>query len=154
MIPVKDYILVFIQICLFGLFAFLNGSFPLINNLVFKYLGYPLATIGLIAILFAFIQLNTYLSPYPSPKKSAVLVTSGIFGIVRHPIYSGIIALMLGLSFVLADGFKLATSIITLFFFWYKSNYEEGLLSLVFPDYMPYKKSVGRFFPKLRRLIP
>jgi len=152
MIPRKDYLLVIIQFCLFGVFAFLNFNVSFLENFTAKLCGYLLVSIGLLTIFFAFLQLNTNLSPFPSPKKSAVLVTSGMFNIVRHPIYAGIFGLMLGLSLIFADGFKLLIAILVYLFFLYKSNYEEHLLTKAFPEYEIYKSSVGRFLPKLSQL--
>ena len=49
---------------------------------------------GLLSVLmmgFGVLKLGQNLTPLPHPKQEGELVTSGIYGIVRHPLYSGVI---------------------------------------------------------------
>jgi protein-S-isoprenylcysteine O-methyltransferase Ste14 len=103
-------------------------------------------------MLVALLQLNTNLSPFPTPLSNAQLVTSGVFKISRHPIYTGILIFMFSISLWLGDGYKLSISLLTLTVFYFKSSYEESLLEATFKDYKIYKRKTGRFLPKFQLL--
>ena len=57
---------------------------------------------GLAVFLIALLGLGTALTPTPVPQEGAALRTSGIYAVVRHPIYVGILVAALG--FALAVG--------------------------------------------------
>ena len=97
-VPQKDKILVAVQILLLlvWIIPVEAWNFELSENL--QKLGLGGAVVGFVLVLIAFFQMNTSLSPFPSPRKSAKLVTSGVFAFARHPIYSGVIFMALGLS--------------------------------------------------------
>jgi len=78
------------------------------------------------------------------------LVTSGLFGIVRHPIYA-ISALMIGVTAVTCASVPMAiVAIIHIVLLNFKANREEQALIGVFGDeYRDYMKQTGRFVPRL-----
>jgi protein-S-isoprenylcysteine O-methyltransferase Ste14 len=149
-VPKKDKIFVALQFLVFLVWLLRIDTlhFELSQNM--QTLALIVAGIGLLIILIAFLQLNTSLSPFPSPKKGAKLVTSGAFAFARHPIYSGLLFIAFGLSVWLGSGYKLLISILLLLVFYFKSNYEESKLQERFPEYVFYKRQTGRFFPKFR----
>ena len=49
------------------------------------------------------IALGRNLSPFPKPKEKGTLVESGIFSVVRHPIYSGLSLAAFGWSLIWKD---------------------------------------------------
>jgi Putative protein-S-isoprenylcysteine methyltransferase len=51
--------------------------------------GRLLCIVGLGFVVLGSIALGRNLSPFPKPKRTGTLVESGIFSVVRHPIYSG-----------------------------------------------------------------
>ncbi len=152
-VPKKDKIFVLLQFLLFivWLFEVEAWHFELSQNL--RSLALIVAIIGLLIVLAAFIQLNTKLSPFPSPRSGAKLVTNGIFAFSRHPIYSGIIFMAFGMSIWWGSGYKMFVSLMFVILFYLKSNYEEQKLEETFPEYPAYKKETGRFFPKFRGRI-
>ena len=147
-VPKKDILYVGLQ------FVFFIAWFFEINTLNFRVSEnlHKLALfgggIGLVLVLAAFLQLNTNLSPFPSPKKGSKLVTGGVFVFARHPIYSGILFMAFGISIWLGSGYKLIVSALLYLLFYLKSNYEEQRLLETFPEYSEYRKNTGRFFPK------
>lgn len=149
-VPKKDKIFVALQFLVFlvWLLRIKTLQFELSQNM--QTLALIVAGIGLLIILVAFLQLNTNLSPFPSPTKGAKLVTSGAFAFARHPIYSGVLFMAFGLSVWLGSGYKLLISILLLLVFYFKSSYEESKLQERFPEYVFYKRQTGRFFPKFR----
>jgi protein-S-isoprenylcysteine O-methyltransferase Ste14 len=149
-VPKKDRIFVALQFLLFiaWIFEVEAWQFELSSNL--HSLALIIAVIGLLLVLAAFLQLNTNISAFPSPKKGAKLVTGGVFAFARHPIYSGILFIAFGMSFWFGSGYKLLISLMIYVLFYLKSRYEEQRLTDVFPEYPLYKKDTGRFFPKFR----
>ncbi|MGB7842922.1 MAG: isoprenylcysteine carboxylmethyltransferase family protein [Salinimicrobium sp.] len=147
-VPIKDKIFVALQFLVFLVWLIDVDAwhFRLSENL--RVLALIFAGLGLVLILIAFLQLNKNLSPYPSPKKRAKLINSGVFAFARHPIYSGILFMAFGLSVWLNSGYKLGISFLLLVVFYFKSRYEEERLTQRFPEYVFYKQQTGRFFPK------
>lgn len=149
-VPAKDKIYVFLQFVIFLTWL------PKIESLQFvfpenlRWLGLIGAGIGLLLILVAFLQLNTNISPFPSPKEGAKLVTSGVFAFARHPIYSGLLFMAFGLSVWFNSGYKLIISFLLFLILYFKSRYEEERLQHRFPEYVLYKRQTGRFFPKFK----
>lgn len=147
-IPKKDKIFVVLQFLVFLAWIIrVDGwYFNLPENL--QGLALIFAGLGALIIFIALLQLNTNLSPFPSPKKGAKLITSGVFAFARHPIYSGLLFMAFGLSIWLSSGYKLIISVLLWLVFYFKSRYEERRLTQHFPEYVQYKRQTGRFFPK------
>ncbi len=110
--------------------------------------GALLAVAGLAIAVWAGRSLGGSLTPFPKPV-GAGLVTSGPFGTVRHPIYSG------GLLFFV--GYALLTGVLALVLtgalaaLWAgKVQVEERLLANVYPEYAAYRRHVRwRLCPRL-----
>ncbi len=102
--------------------------------------GFGLAVLGVRG-------LRTALTPFPRPAPDAVLITSGVYGRVRHPIYGGLIVAALGWSLVTASWLALVLSIALLGFFEVKSRLEELWLIEQFEDYPDYRAKTRRFIP-------
>ncbi|MFD2519195.1 methyltransferase family protein [Salinimicrobium flavum] len=147
-VPFKDKMYVMLQFLVFIAWIFEVESLKFIFPENLGWIALFAAGLGLLLILVAFLQLNTSLSPFPSPKRGAKLVTSGVFAFARHPIYSGILFMAFGISFWLGSGYKLIISLLLLVLFYFKSSYEEERLQKSYPEYEFYKKETGRFFPK------
>ena len=78
------------------------------------------------------------------------LVTTGIYGIFRHPQYVGLFTFFIGYSLFLGGFFTLCITPLILVWFGVVAYIEERYdLELIFGDkYRRYKKRVGMFFPK------
>ncbi len=147
-VPKKDIIFVALQFLVFlaWIIPVDRWYFRLPENL--RWLALFAAGIGVLLCVLALLQLNTNLSPFPSPRAGAKLLTSGVFAFARHPIYSGILLVAFGLSVWFNSGYKLGISLLLLLVFYLKSRYEEKRLQERFPEYVLYKRQTGRFFPK------
>lgn len=143
----KDYFFVGLQMVLFVLFVI---PFQLEQNLpqLPQWPAQLVLIIGLIEVVWAFMQLRNFISVWPTPKDDSELVTWGLFAIVRHPIYSGIILVTAGYAFYKTDLYKLLICLALFILFYFKSSYEEKRLTERFKVYPRYKARVGRFFPK------
>lgn len=146
----KDIILVLLQLVLFGLFFLLPEGATFQWGYVTHIVGAGFSLVGLALVLRAFYQMGSSLSPFPTPRTHGILITTGIFAWIRHPIYSGLMAFVGGLALSTAALTKMIMAVMILIFFYVKSVYEEGRLLQKFPDYKVYSASTGRFFPTLR----
>ena len=145
----KDYIYVGLQLLLFVAYILNVDLIDINTNRIITFIGITIAVIGLLTALIALMQLNTNLSPFPTPKSNTTLITNGVYKFVRHPIYTGIILITFGYGLYTDSLYKIVISIILYTLFYFKSSYEEKRLKTTFSDYEGYQKHAGRFFPKL-----
>lgn len=81
-----------------------------------------------------------------------VLITTGVYQFVRHPLYASIMLMLFGGCLVYRNWLCfLMTMVIFIPFMYYRAKQEEKLLDSVFPDYESYREKTGMFFPKLWR---
>lgn len=79
------------------------------------------------------------------------LVTAGVYGFVRHPLYASLVWMFYGACLVYANlSAVLATTLVFVPFMYYRAGQEEALLEKEFPGYPAYRSRVGMFFPKWR----
>ncbi|HEY9625539.1 MAG TPA: isoprenylcysteine carboxylmethyltransferase family protein [Crinalium sp.] len=104
---------------------------------------------GLAIALFGkgLLDLGKSLTPLPYPRDDGALVQSGVYGIVRHPVYSGVILVVLSLAIAqLSLSHLLATAILFIFFN-AKASREEEWLRQKYPDYDAYQQRVKKLIP-------
>jgi len=105
---------------------------------------------GSIINIIGRIKLGNNWSNHIKIYSSHSLITHGIYKIVRHPLYASLMLMFFGGSLVFKNWICFLTLIFVFIpFMNYRAKQEEKLLIEEFPDYIEYKKSVGRFFPKL-----
>ncbi len=103
--------------------------------------------IASIFFLWGVLKLGENLTPLPHPKPDGHLVTDGIYQIVRHPLYSGVICLAIAYSSWQWSGLHLLGTGVFLIFFDRKANREEQWLSEKFSDYDDYQQQVKKLIP-------
>jgi protein-S-isoprenylcysteine O-methyltransferase Ste14 len=146
----KDYLYVSIQFVLFAAYMLPIRFVEWMVAPIAKWFGLGVAVLGLLIDLLAFLQLNTNLSPYPTPKAGGELVQTGLYAYIRHPIYTGILLLTFGYAIHEVSDYKILVSIALLVLFYFKTSYEEKRLEAVYPEYPAYRQRVGRFLPLIR----
>ena len=144
----KDYLFVITQLVLFLIF-FIPLTENISNLPLLKIAGYILFFAGGIIGVLALLRLAESLTIFPTPKTDATLKTDGLYKYMRHPIYTAVILVFLGLSGIFTNVYKLIIALIMIIFFYYKSSYEETKLIEHYPDYEAYRKQTGRFLPFL-----
>ena len=102
---------------------------------------------GLILIIKGLIDLGKNLTPLPYPIENGELDQTGIYGIVRHPLYSGLILVALGWTLFQMSISHLIASGILIIFFDIKANREETWLTKKYPDYSEYRQRVQKLIP-------
>lgn len=111
--------------------------------------GIVLGGIGALLILAGVLSLGRNLTAVPHPKDDATLVEKGVHGLVRHPIYSGILFGAFGWAFLRNGTLTLLYALILFLFFDLKTRREEKWLSLKFPEYKAYQQRVRKLIPFL-----
>lgn len=143
--PFKDYIFVSVQLLLFVVYFLPIQIYDIQLPGWLRYSGLVLLCISLILGGIALLQLNTKLSPFPTPVASGKLITRGAYRISRHPIYTALIFTGVGYAIYTASVYKMLVTCILWILFYYKSLYEENLMTEKFPEYDAYKKETRRF---------
>ena len=111
---------------------------------------------GLLAIstgftIWARVVLGTMWSPSPVAKASHVLHTAGPYAVTRHPIYTGILAMLLASAIALDFGAWVYALALVLVFFELRIRDEERLMREAFPgEYDAYRRRVPQLVPWLR----
>lgn len=146
-IPNKDLAFVSIQLLLFMGYVLPISFFPIHLNIYIQLLSLAIASLGLFEVVLSIIQLNSSLTPFPTPKENASLITNGIFKYIRHPIYSGIILMTLFYGIYCENFYKILIGILLFIVFYFKSNYEENLLKSKFVSYSNYMSKTKKFIP-------
>jgi protein-S-isoprenylcysteine O-methyltransferase Ste14 len=95
------------------------------------------------------VSLGRNLTPLPRPKEDAILVVTGAYRLVRHPIYSGITAMAFGWGLWVDGWLTLGYALLLFVFFDRKSRREERWLAEKFPEYAAYRQKVRRLVPFL-----
>jgi len=109
--------------------------------------GAALTALGIVFAVVGFMALGSALTPFPKPLANARLRQSGVYGWVRHPIYSGIIVASLGWSASWLSLPGLLSCVVVIIFFDRKSAFEEKLLRQRFPEYQEYAQRVRKLLP-------
>jgi protein-S-isoprenylcysteine O-methyltransferase Ste14 len=103
----------------------------------------------LILLFAGFRGLGKSLTANPVPVDSGALVTTGIYARLRHPIYTGLLVLTMGLVVSSGVWAQLIVWFGLLGLLVYKIRWEEILLSAKYKGYAAYKAKVPALFPKL-----
>ena len=103
--------------------------------------------IGGISGTLGILALGRNLSPFPKPIEGGALVTSGVYGIVRHPIYTGLILGTLGWGLLMSSVLGVILAGVLFLFFDRKSRREEVWLMETYPGYAEYRRRVKKLIP-------
>ncbi|RIK28977.1 MAG: isoprenylcysteine carboxylmethyltransferase family protein [Chloroflexi bacterium] len=114
------------------------------------YLGGALFILGGGIALAGLLRLDGNLSPFPKPKDgNHTLVTSGVYSLVRHPIYSGVAIGALGWTLWWGTLLGIALAIVLFIWFDLKARREEKWLVEKYPAYAAYRTRVKKLIPFL-----
>ena len=118
-----------------------ESSFPVyILSIAFIFLG----IIGLLITVFT---LKQKITVFPGPRENAVFVYTGIYSVIRHPMYLFISVLMVGYCLFFNAYNSLILCLFLTLFFDYKITKEEMYLRQHFPEYSEYQKRTKKLIP-------
>lgn len=109
--------------------------------------GVALLLVGAGVVLAGALALGGNLTPFPKPGEQAQLVRHGIYAVIRHPLYTGVMAGAMGWALVWQSRPALLAAASLIPFFLAKARREERWLREKFPDYAGYERQVRRFVP-------
>jgi protein-S-isoprenylcysteine O-methyltransferase Ste14 len=142
------YRIIYNVIAILGLGILLTFSLPLTELADNMLVGIVISSIGLILIILAFraFNLREFLG-FQSETKSQLVVT-GMYRIVRHPLYFGTMIFIAGLYLLFPSESMLATLAISYIYIWIGSRLEERKLREA------YGESYRIYAQKVKSLIP
>lgn len=108
-----------------------------------------LVVAGLAVVVVAALNLGRSLTPTPVPNEGG-LRTDGLYRYVRHPIYTGVLLVVVGLTVGTRQWWGLALGLVTVAFFTVKARWEEARLAEAYPGYAAYAAATPRFVPFAR----
>lgn len=110
--------------------------------------GYAAIVAGLAVIVLASFRLGPALTPTPVPTNSGQLATDGFYRYVRHPIYTGVLLIVAGITLRSGSVVTLAVAVLTVVFFTTKAKWEEARLVERYDGYSAYAAVTPRFIPR------
>jgi protein-S-isoprenylcysteine O-methyltransferase Ste14 len=111
---------------------------------------YPLALFALGATLGVWALRHNQLGNFniqPKLKENSKLVTTGIYGYIRHPMYSSVILMMSALVLANPTIMEILLFLMLILVLWLKAKREERLWSGHDKEYIEYQKRSKFFIP-------
>ena len=109
--------------------------------------AFGLQVVGIGVLVLGIVNLGRSLTPLPTPVPHGELRVSGLFRLVRHPIYTGILALALGLTIRSSSLWVAGATVALAAWFTVKARWEETRLVRRYPAYAAYASRTPRFVP-------
>lgn len=111
-----------------------------------------LVAAGILVAVLAGARLGGALTPSPIPNSSGQLATTGLYALVRHPIYSALFLASIGLALRGATLWHAVVLVALIVLISFKARAEEAMLFDKFDAYGEYASRVGRFIPGVGRI--
>ena len=111
--------------------------------------GIVLLVVGACCGLAGTVSLGQNLTPFPKPNQETKLVETGLYGFIRHPLYTAVFCGAVGWALVWQSLPSLWPALLLGPFFDAKARVEERFLRELFPEYAAYQQRVRRFIPFL-----
>ncbi len=110
--------------------------------------GWAVSVLGGVWAVWAAVHLGDRLTPTPVPRGGGELRTDGPYAHSRHPIYTGVLLIVVGIALRNGGAPALVVAAVTIGFFHAKAAFEERLLAERFPNYPAYASVTPRFVPR------
>lgn len=110
-------------------------------------LAVALVAVGAYLGIAGVLALGPHRTIFPQPLAGSKLVQDGVYGCVRHPLYTSVGCLALGWGLWWGSGPALAATAVLIAFLGCKSAREEVWLRERFPEYDAYARRVKRLIP-------
>ena len=123
------------------------------STIVLEAVSFPLLLIGMMLFLCLslYLTLKAHKAVLDEGHTQPKFVDSGVYAVVRHPMYLG--TLLFCLSFLFISFSLLSIGIWVAFFIFYDkmATYEEkDLVRILGEEYIAYQKRVSKWFPRIR----
>ena len=132
---------------LVGLSALLDVYWPDSVAGVFVVLGLVLIALALVLLAFAGVSLVVVraITAFPRPRERSGLAQTGVYRVVRHPVYGAILLIVLGWSLAVAPLGLIPAALLAIVFD-LKARLEEAWLTERNPGYAAYRERTPRRF--------
>ncbi len=140
-----------VLLALFAAVFLLDPRPPLFESATARAVGLALCSIGILLLFSALLTIRRAVQVEPSPRHDAQLVTRGVYGYLRHPIYTSILALVPGLFLRKPTLGVAAGGVAVVVFLLIKVRFEEALLLSRYPGYAAYRRRTWGVVPGFGR---
>ena len=139
-------LVLFLGIWITDSFIFHYSTFLL--EIVPDYIRVGLATLVLLAGWY--LARRGMKAVFGTKREQPEVISTGVYSIVRHPIYTGAILFYLGSTIITLSLASAGFITVIIGFYYAISKYEERILTEAFGnDYLEYKKKTGMLLPRL-----
>ena len=142
---------VVVQAILIGLILFGPQGFLLVSEEPLKTIlqscGISIGLLACLIVAITAINLGKNLTPLPCPRDDAKLVQTGLYSLVRHPMYFGVLLAAVAWFCIFPGVYILAYAICLFLLFDLKARREEVWLLERFPDYREYQTRIKKLIP-------
>jgi protein-S-isoprenylcysteine O-methyltransferase Ste14 len=129
--------------------SLIRGRFISHTNIV-GLTGLTISSLGLITACWARYVLGKNWSVSVQKKEEHELISNGVYKIVRHPIYSGLLLMFMGNAIIVGSWRGLIGVSILFISFWFKLKKEEKWLTDIFGNkYLEYMNNTKAMIPWL-----
>jgi protein-S-isoprenylcysteine O-methyltransferase Ste14 len=135
----------FVLLAIYAAVLLWNPGEPLLATPSLALAGIVLGVAGLAVIAIGFLALGRNIQVAPHTKEGAHLVQSGIYRVLRHPIYSGIALCVVGLWLREPTAAAGIAGLVVIAFLGVKRRVEERFLLAAYPEYAGYRKRTVAF---------
>jgi len=111
--------------------------------------GDMISCAGVLLLIAAIVSLRHAVRVDPEPKPGATLVRTGVYRRLRHPIYTAMVLVVLGLFLKNGNLAVAMTGAALIVFLAAKVRVEERFLAARYPDYAEYRRHTWGLFPGL-----
>lgn len=137
--PIVFFIIWFLDSNIFRISTFLNDFVP------FSFRIFLFILVLGIALIFIMLSHRILFSAH---QPSDTLITTGILGYVRNPMYFGILLIYVAFLFLSISLLSIGFFVIVFFVYNWMVNFEENILEKMFgEEYISYKKKVSKWVP-------
>jgi protein-S-isoprenylcysteine O-methyltransferase Ste14 len=134
----------------FALAVMFDPSPALFGGATARMIGLILSGAGLAVMAAAFLGIRRVIQIAPEPRADGHLVTDGIYGWLRHPIYTGMLLVVAGLFLRRPTTAIAVTGAVVIALLFAKVSYEETLLLARYPEYGHYRLRTWGLLPPFR----
>jgi len=141
-------ILLFVFLALWITDSFVLHFSTFLKDMIPDFIRVPLASIVLIAAWI--LARRGMMAVFGTEREKAELIKTGVFRVIRHPIYAGAILFYLGAILITLSLVSAAFWLVIVAAYTLIARYEERILAEAFGEkYISYKRKSGMFFPKV-----
>ncbi|MCP5029505.1 MAG: isoprenylcysteine carboxylmethyltransferase family protein [Actinomycetia bacterium] len=106
-----------------------------------------LQLVGVLFLVVGALNLGSSVTPLPLPVPHGELTTGGLYRLVRHPLYGGLMMLGVGSAVRSGNWWAVVVAMLLIGVLMAKSRWEEGHLRQRYPAYDAYARRTPRFVP-------